>query len=347
VTLVPDQQRAFGDIVLTDTPTGDDTDPFARLSQGEDVHLGPDVGSLLGELLTRGFRAVLAPRETFPDLIARAGEPALSHFRLPRFSEKKHARLLAEARPDPRAVLIEVVAGDAHTVTRATFAALGNRRAWLWQADELIGGTLAELAETLYPERSGPLALLVPRIGPRDTEPVAELIAREAADASPSRAARILAERLGIPRSRAYDLVQGRIEQRCETGPVRFHIQGHPALRATHHKTLELKRDPSLTAKETCVVGVGADFPPADLKKLAGRVRVTIGEARFCATICPRFDARDRIVFRKSGKQNAITLACHADKGAADLDRALIARLTDPETRVPVTIEPSDEDTPC
>jgi hypothetical protein len=152
-----------------------------------------------------------------------------------------------------------------------------------------------------------------------------------------------LADRLVIPKSRAYTLARGDHEPLPAQPSVVFHIRGHSELRASHHKTLEFKRDGVLSPKETCVVGLCADWDPAEIKRLSGPIRITIGDQHgrdsLVARICPRYDARDRMVFRKSAKQNAVTAAIYADKGAADLDRALCERLMQPETRLTVTLE--------
>ena len=67
---------------------------------------------------------------------------------------------------------------------------------------------------------------------------------------------------------------------------MRFTGRGHPAIRATHTKTLELVPGTELTERGTCIVAVDTSAePPAPM---AGpvRVRISAGDVR------ASFDAR-------------------------------------------------------
>lgn len=117
---------------------------------------------------------------------------------------------------------------------------------------------------------------------------------------------------------------------------------GHPAVRATHGKTLEFTSDPTITARATCVAAVASivDSPGP----IAGHVRVTVtaGSESFSlrARANPGWDPRDGAVIRRSPTRTPNTIATHADASSADLPRSLVAALTDPATEVVVEIQP-------
>lgn len=117
---------------------------------------------------------------------------------------------------------------------------------------------------------------------------------------------------------------------------------GHPHLRATHAKTLELTRETSVTERATCVVGVGADFDPEELALLRGPVSLTLRagdhEASGTAVINPGHEVCERIVLRRSGFRDADTLVTDATLAADDLPPALAAALAEPSTQVTLTI---------
>lgn len=116
---------------------------------------------------------------------------------------------------------------------------------------------------------------------------------------------------------------------------------GHPAIRATHGKTLELTTDADITERATCVVAVqtGGALLPA-----AGDVRLTLraGEQSFS------FDARANsswepggtAVIRRSPLRLPGTFATHSGASAADLPRSLVEAMRDPSTSVELEIEP-------
>ncbi|MCB1058562.1 MAG: DUF371 domain-containing protein [Acidobacteria bacterium] len=124
---------------------------------------------------------------------------------------------------------------------------------------------------------------------------------------------------------------------------IRFRAHGHRNLRATHAKTLEITRDREVSARGTCIVGVGADFEPREVARLRGpiemKLRVGDLEERVRATATPWMAARDTLIFRRSDEGRGRTFGFGTDKGAADLDRELVVRLRDPDAVLEVEIE--------
>jgi hypothetical protein len=131
-----------------------------------------------------------------------------------------------------------------------------------------------------------------------------------------------------------------RIGQRPPAG-VRLAGHGHPAIRATHHKTLELTRDPEISERATCVVAVGVDDEPA---ALAGDVAVTIRAGaqsfRLTARANSSWDPTGSAILRRSPLRTPATFATHASAAANDLPRAFVEALRDPQAVVEVHVEP-------
>ena len=131
-------------------------------------------------------------------------------------------------------------------------------------------------------------------------------------------------------------------ESSDDTTEVRITAHGHHTVRATHHKSLEIKRGHNLDLRETCVVAVGAAWDPEALRALPQPIEVTVGvggqQASFTATRNPRFSSTESMVFRSSRYNDRRTLGVEASLSARDLDRALVEALRDPDTEVVVTI---------
>lgn len=123
---------------------------------------------------------------------------------------------------------------------------------------------------------------------------------------------------------------------------VTFGARGHAAIRGTHAKTIELIRAPDISARATCVVGVAVEAGPEELAGFVGpvsiRLRVGRHEDVLSAVANPRFQPGDRLVVRRSGYRSGDTFAVHADRGAAGLDRALVAALARPDARLEVAV---------
>jgi hypothetical protein len=118
---------------------------------------------------------------------------------------------------------------------------------------------------------------------------------------------------------------------------------GHPSIRATHVKTLEISRELHATERGTCIVAVGAEFDAEALGLLRGMVKVTMRAAGFEvsgeAVINPDHRVGDRLVIRRSRFMNDDTLAVGATLTANALNAELVSALQDPATEVTVTIE--------
>ncbi|GAB2480062.1 DUF371 domain-containing protein [Jatrophihabitans fulvus] len=121
---------------------------------------------------------------------------------------------------------------------------------------------------------------------------------------------------------------------------MRFAGRGHPAIRATHGKTLEFTADPVVTERGTCIVAVGAEAdPPAPM---AGpvRLRIAAGGERMSldALANPSWDPSGPVVVRRGPLRLPGTFATDATLAAADLPRPLVAALQDPDALVTVDV---------
>ena len=126
---------------------------------------------------------------------------------------------------------------------------------------------------------------------------------------------------------------------------------GHPNVRATHAKTLELSRDAEIGPGATCVVGVSAEIDDAAVTELRGRVEITIEaggrSARVRGRMNPAFQPGDPLVVRRAAAVTRDAVVIDADAAAADLDRGLVEELARPGAPIVVTInELPDERTP-
>lgn len=117
---------------------------------------------------------------------------------------------------------------------------------------------------------------------------------------------------------------------------------GHPAIRVSHGKTLELTAEAAITPRATCVAGVSAAFDAEALGQLRGSVvyEIQAGDRRGggSAVINPEHAVVDRFVLRRSRHADAGTLAVGATGAAADLPRELAAALAEAGRPVAVTI---------
>lgn len=122
-----------------------------------------------------------------------------------------------------------------------------------------------------------------------------------------------------------------------------FHCYGHKNVRATHPKTIEFTKDSDITVRGDCIIGVRADFDRTELKKLSGKVTITVEvdnlKDTFKAVINPRFDDEHEVVFRKSPYKSKRTLGVKLNKGAHRLNRDIVQLMQNPDTVMKVTIE--------
>jgi len=123
---------------------------------------------------------------------------------------------------------------------------------------------------------------------------------------------------------------------------VRF--RGHKNVRATHRTTIEITREPELTPRGDCIIGVSADkglkhFSPRfkEMVKMPGASVTALilaenGDADIIKGLGDpglSLDDPDRIIIRRSGYVAPNTVMVRANKAARDLDRSLVDALRD------------------
>jgi len=117
--------------------------------------------------------------------------------------------------------------------------------------------------------------------------------------------------------------------------------RGHPNIRATHKTTLEITREPEVTLRGDCIVGVKADKAAADLDPIF-RETMLRQDALLVAVIevegvrdvvlalgSPNLILTDprKLIIRKSNFVEPATLGIKSNKAAGDLDRILVEKL--------------------
>lgn len=129
---------------------------------------------------------------------------------------------------------------------------------------------------------------------------------------------------------------------------MRFVGRGHPAIRATHHKTVELIAADEITDRATCVAGVGME--PAPPAPMAGpvRIRITVADQRFSfdAVANPSWEPGGAAVIRRGPLRLPGTLATDATAASSDLPRELVAALSSPDALVTVDVVPTSAQRP-
>ena len=127
---------------------------------------------------------------------------------------------------------------------------------------------------------------------------------------------------------------------------------GHPNIRSLHLRAIEVTKNPNLTLRGDCIIGVRANKACKDLnpslqrllKKDVSVVRLSIitgnliyrlngfGNSRIML-----LDDQD-IVIRKTNFICSRTLCVNSDKASLDIPREIIRSLQDPETRAILSI---------
>jgi len=128
--------------------------------------------------------------------------------------------------------------------------------------------------------------------------------------------------------------------------------KGHPRITARHPTTLMITKDEEVGPKGDCIVGVAANKGAVGLSgelksalRSGAAVNITIEaggemeEARAFGHPSLTLVHPKDLVVRKSKFTCGRTLAVGADKAAADLSKALVAKLRDPSIEVKVTIK--------
>jgi hypothetical protein len=121
-------------------------------------------------------------------------------------------------------------------------------------------------------------------------------------------------------------------------------FKGHPMVRATHGRTIEVTTEEHLTPSGDCIVGVGAAKGVAQLSSSVrralrsddARVRFTIvtrgGEFSFAARGSKdlSFESPTEMVIRRSSFICGRTLAIQADSSANEIPRDIVSALRSP-----------------
>lgn len=106
---------------------------------------------------------------------------------------------------------------------------------------------------------------------------------------------------------------------------IKFNIQPHENILATHRNTLEFTKDKHLTRRGNCILGVGANFGKI---RLQGKFRVTIKcrdiADSLIAEANPDFNSEYEIVIRKTRFNSSRTLGINSNKSAMDINRELV-----------------------
>jgi hypothetical protein len=131
-----------------------------------------------------------------------------------------------------------------------------------------------------------------------------------------------------------------------------FAAHGHPNIRATHEKTIEVTKEAHLTTRGDCIAAVSAEKGLPDLGeemraaarrpesvismtlRVGDRVFTTAGRGDPALT----WDHPTDMVTRMSDYVCPRTLMVHADKATIHMPRSLVQLLKDPNTIVRVTL---------
>ena len=128
-------------------------------------------------------------------------------------------------------------------------------------------------------------------------------------------------------------------------GRVTIIGRGHAAITASHAKTVELVAEPKIAPRATCVAAVDARVESGDLLDLRGWIELTIEAGGVTDVVRghanPAFLPGDRLVVRQAQAPVRDALLIEADRGAADLDRRLVAALANPAATVTATLAPA------
>jgi hypothetical protein len=131
-----------------------------------------------------------------------------------------------------------------------------------------------------------------------------------------------------------------------------FTAHGHPHIRATHEKTVEVTKETHLTTRGDCIAAIGAAKSLTDLRselKEAARksesiisLTIRLGDKAFTTTgrgdPALTWNHPTDMVTRMSSYICPRTLMIHADKATIHIPRSLVQQLKDPEAVVTVTV---------
>ena len=131
-----------------------------------------------------------------------------------------------------------------------------------------------------------------------------------------------------------------------------FTAHGHRNIRATHQKTFEVTREPSLTTRGDCIAAVSAEQGlremPQEMREAAKNpatiisLKIKIGDTAFTTTGRGdpelTWDHPTDMVARMSDYVCPRTIMVHADKATIHMPRTLVQLLRDPKAVVTVIV---------
>lgn len=131
-----------------------------------------------------------------------------------------------------------------------------------------------------------------------------------------------------------------------------IHGKGHPNILSTHKTTIEFTKEEELTKNGDCIVAVSCDKSCRGLSedfkkelKPGKKIKITIkvGDLKeeiivYGSKSLILSDKKD-IVIRKSDFIDSRTLAIKANKAAIDLDRKLVEKLKDKNSKIEIILE--------
>ena len=234
---------------------------------------------------------------------------------------------------------------------------LGDRQAVLCREltkthQQVLRGRISEIIDSLAARPRGEITLVISGYQKNQSDsagadnqllPDIESRAAELLNQGMSKpqAARCLVDETGgsISRKEAYSLV---LRAQRPHQEIKFRAWGDPEIRASHDKTIEFTREKEINLRQTCVVGVEADWEPTDLKGLSGKGTITIKSGTvsdsFEVIFNPNFSSGQKIIFRRSNYTCAATLGKSAAKGASDLDPRLKEKLSTDQQEIEIFI---------
>ncbi|WP_284125070.1 16S rRNA (cytidine(1402)-2'-O)-methyltransferase [Parerythrobacter aestuarii] len=138
------------------------------------------------------------------------------------------------------------------------------------------------------------------------------------------------------------------MSKKTENSSVRLHAHGHPNIKATHARTFEFVPETDLSASGTCIIGVAATGNREELLELRGEVRIELvcGDFRDIvhARVNPFYITSDPLIIRTNSQFQHRSLFVDADKGAAALDRDLVAALRLPGAELEILVNETGGD---
>ena len=123
---------------------------------------------------------------------------------------------------------------------------------------------------------------------------------------------------------------------------VKFSCTGHANILCTHRNTLEFTKADYVTKRGDCIVGINSDFDTEKLKKLKGKLKITIKTKNTSDVVFAdkneEFSHETEMVIRKTTFKDKRTFAINADKSAMQLKRELVKDLMSGE-KATITLE--------